>query len=169
MRLADVSDIFEIRSDPLVREKYGREPVPSLAQVRRWIGAREAGRRKRDNIFWVFVAKGKAVGSCCFWNFDAESRCAELGYELNRAYWHKGIASEALPPVIVFGFDGIGLNRIEACPLVENGASNGLLKKLGFIHEGTLRRRILFRGRYIDQAYYSLLRDDPRPFDSGSP
>lgn len=45
-------------------------------------------------------------------------------------------------------------------PLASNTASQGLLRRLGFSHEGTLRQRILFRGRFEDQLYYGMLRDE---------
>jgi hypothetical protein len=50
----------------------------------------------------------------CFWNFDEDFHCGELGYELNRAHWRKGIMAEALPAVIAYGFNDLGLHRIEA-------------------------------------------------------
>jgi len=169
MALADAEDYFEIKSDPMVTEQYGAEPETSIDRTRRWVEDRIANREKREGMFWVYELKdgAKVVGGCCYWHIDEGSRCAELGYELNRTYWHQGLTSEALLPVISFGFDGFGLNRIEACPLAENGPSNRLLQRLGFKYEGTFRERVLFRGRFIDQVYYSLLREDPRPGANG--
>ena len=105
----------------------------------------------------------RAIGSCCYWHFDWKSKCAAVGYEMHRCYWGKGIMTEALAPVLVYGFDGIRLNRVEACPLAENAASCGLLLKLGFKHEGNLRQRVFFRGRFVDQYYYSLLKSEWNP------
>jgi ribosomal-protein-alanine N-acetyltransferase len=68
--------------------------------------------------------------------------------------------TEALAPVLAYGLDGVGLNRVEACPLAENTASNALLLRLGFKHEGNLRQRVFFRGRFVDQYYYSLLKSE---------
>jgi ribosomal-protein-alanine N-acetyltransferase len=41
--------------------------------------------------------------------------------------------------------------------LASNEPSQHVLRKLGFKHEGTLRQRHLFRGRYEDQLYFGLL------------
>ena len=164
MELADADAMFEMRGDPRVREQYCMEPDASPDQTRRWVEERVAGRPRRDAIFWVYTLKGeeRAVGSCCYWNFDESSKRAEIGYELSRVRWHQGITSEALLPVLEYGFGGMGLHRIEACPLAENAASNRLLRNLGFRLEGTLRQRVQFRGRFIDQLYYSLLEGELR-------
>jgi ribosomal-protein-alanine N-acetyltransferase len=39
-----------------------------------------------------------------------------------------------------------------------NTRSNGLLLKLGFTYEGTLRERYYFRDRFEDENYYGLLK-----------
>ena len=162
---SDAEDAFEIRADPEVREKYAAEPCTSLEEARRWIEDRLNAYRKRESMFWAYspVNEAKVVGICCFWHFDERSLCAEIGYELNRLYWHQGITPEALAPVLAYGFEGMGLNRIEACPLAENGPSNRVLLKLGFRLEGTLRQRVQFRGRFLDQHYYSLLNGELKP------
>jgi [ribosomal protein S5]-alanine N-acetyltransferase len=68
--------------------------------------------------------------------------------------------SEVLPIVISYGFKELDLNRIEATPLGKNNRSSNVLAKLGFINEGTLRQRILFRDSYEDQVYFGLLKNE---------
>lgn len=162
---SDAEALFRLKGDPNVTERYGQEPHRSLDETRQWVENRLVGYRKRDSMFWVFTFRDDptAIGSCCFWNFDHESHSAELGYELHPAHWHKGIMTEALPPVLDYGFDEIGLHRIEACPLTDNTPSRNLLLKLGFKYEGDLRQRHLFRGHFIDLLYYSVLREEWRP------
>jgi len=52
------------------------------------------------------------------------------------------------------------LHRIEAVTDDINERSKGLLRKLGFTHEGTLRLRFYFRGRFWDEHYFGLLKDE---------
>ncbi|MDU0206416.1 GNAT family N-acetyltransferase [Paenibacillus sp. MAH-36] len=47
------------------------------------------------------------------WYQEERSR-AEIGFELAKGYWGKGIMLEALEPVIDFGFTQMGLVIIEA-------------------------------------------------------
>ena len=114
---------------------------------------------------WFITLDGdrRVIGDCTLWHIESESGCAELGYELNRSYWGRGIASEAASAVVEFGFNGMLLNRIEACPFSENSPSTGLLGRLGFTLEGNLRQRIMFRGKYFDQLYYGLLKEEWKP------
>lgn len=59
-----------------------------------------------------------------------------------------------------FAFETIGVHRLEARVVVENGCGNGAPAKIGAIREGTLRRSSLRDGKYIDQALWSILRED---------
>ena len=38
--------------------------------------------------------------------------------------------------------------------------SKGLLLKLGFVYEGNLRQRFVFQGRFEDEHYFGLLKDE---------
>ena len=160
--IRDVDAYFEIKSDPEVTTKYCLEPDRFIEETRVWVEKRIEDYTKRDVTYWVFALKedDRAIGGCCFWNFDPTLRCAEIGYELNRAYWSKGITSEALLAILTYGFADMDLHRIEALPLAFNEPSVKLLKKLGFTLEGTIRERVYFRGRFCDQLMFGLLRDE---------
>ena len=165
MKMSDSTAIFALKSDGGVTERYGQEPHRSIVETRKWIRERLVGKGNVDSLFWVFVPKteSRAIGSCCFWNFDQEFGSAELGYEMHPSFWGKGIMSEALPPVISYGFGELGFHRIEACPIDDNAPSKGVLTKLGFKYEGTLRQKVFFRGRFLDLAYYGLLNNEWKP------
>jgi [ribosomal protein S5]-alanine N-acetyltransferase len=159
---SDAEALFEIKSDPEVTMKYCLEPDESIEDTRIWVDKRLEDYTKRDVTYWVFALKesDRAIGGCCFWNFDPTLRCAEIGYELHRAYWNKGFTSEALSAVLTYGFTGMDLHRIEALPLAFNTPSVKLLIKLGFRLEGTIRERVFFRGRFEDQLIFGLLKDE---------
>jgi ribosomal-protein-alanine N-acetyltransferase len=162
IRMTDAEDFFALKSDPEVTHPYGQDPYLSLAEAEAWVQQRILDYERSSSLLWAITLKDEdvAIGSCCFWHFDSDFRCAELGYELRRAYWRKGIMSEALPAVISYGFEELGLHRIEACPLAGNTPSSDLLLKLGFRYEGKLRQRALFHGRFEDQLYYGLLMEE---------
>ncbi len=158
----DVEALFEIKSDPEVTTKYCVEPDQSVEDTRIWVDKRLEDYTKRDVTYWVLALKDndRAIGGCCFWNFDPTLRCAEIGYELHRAYWSKGYTSEALPVILTYGFTDMDLHRIEALPLAFNEPSVKLLIKLGFKWEGTIRERVFFRRRFEDQLIFGLLKDE---------
>ena len=55
----------------------------------------------------------------------------DIGYRFKKAYWGKGIATEANLPFIDYGFQKLGLKKIIGLVFAENVASVNVLKKLG--------------------------------------
>ena len=105
---------------------------------------------------------GKVIGTIGFMWVQQENRSAEVGYSLSRAYWNRGIMTEALQAVLQFGFETLNLNRIEAQHESDNPASGRVMEKAGMIHEGRLRQRVYNKGRYADVELYAILRQDLR-------
>lgn len=163
MRTSDAAGVFAFKSDPRVTGCYGQEPHGSITESIEWIERSLASYEGREALSWVLTLKedgsgsGSVIGECCLWNLDPCFHYAEIGYELHPSYWQKGIMSEALRAVLSYGFADLGLHRIEANPLSPNHASRRLLLQLGFRHEGTLRQRQFFRGRFEDQECFGLL------------
>jgi len=67
---------------------------------------------------------------------------------------------EALEAVKKFLFAEVGMQRIEAGHDPENPASGAVIRKCGFVYEGTFRRRIRSNRGITDVAWYSLLKDE---------
>ncbi len=162
VRPADAEALFAIKSDPAVTAPYGQEPHGALRDTQAWIERVTRGYAQREALFWCLCrgAADTAIGSVTFWNPGPGWLCAELGYELSRAYWGQGLMGEAVAAVLAYGFTGLGLRRVEACPLARNTASLNLLRKLGFAYEGNLRQRVPFRGEFHDQLYFGLLSEE---------
>ena len=56
----------------------------------------------------------------------------DLGFRFLKAYWGMGIATESGRACLDLGFNSLGLERIIAMVLPENGGSIRVLEKLGF-------------------------------------
>ena len=81
-----------------------------------------------------------------------------------------GLFMEAARLVGAFTFGTLGANRIESRVLLQNGRGNGVLRKLGAVQEGVLRRALRHEGRYFDVVLWSLLREDwGQPWMSAAP
>jgi ribosomal-protein-alanine N-acetyltransferase len=162
IQLSDADALFATFSDEAVMEFYGELPHRSVEDSRDLIRRQHHWYAQREGIRWGITRRGddRVIGSCGFFKFDEEFSRAETGYELGRAYWGQGIMSEALGTIITFGFTQMGLHRIEAVVDDVNERSKGLLRKLGFAHEGTLRQRFWFRGRFLDEHYFGLLKEE---------
>ena len=94
---------------------------------------------------------------------------ARVGYELMREYRRRGIMTEAMRAILAYGFGSMKLNRVEVLTDPTNVRSIRLLERLGFHREGVLRENTCFRGRFIDDAIYSLLARDWRSARGGNP
>jgi [ribosomal protein S5]-alanine N-acetyltransferase len=158
----DAEALFAILSDDETMEFYGDEPHQSLDQTHELIGQIQARYAKQEALRWGITLPGedRLIGSCSLFHFDAGFDRAEAGYELNRAFWGKGIMTEAMFAILTFGFSELGLHRIEAIIDIANERSKGLLLKLGFTYEGYLRQRFPFRSQFLDEYYFGLLKDE---------
>jgi ribosomal-protein-alanine N-acetyltransferase len=165
IQLSDAESVYVTFSDEAVMEFYGEMPHRSVEESRDLIRRQQQWYARREGIRWGITRKGEdvVIGSCGFFHFDEEFQRAETGYELARAHWRQGMMSEALRAIISFGFAEMGLGRIEAVVDDTNEPSKALLRKLGFAHEGTLRQRFFFRGRFWDEHYFGLLKEEWQP------
>lgn len=158
----DAEALFAIKSDLEVTKQYGQEPHQTINNTLTWIERLQASYQGGEDFAWCITFKGQdtLIGLCVLWNFDSGFHCAEIGYELHPAIGRQGIMTEAVSAILNFGFNELGLHRIEANPLAGNISSKSLLLKLGFTYEGNLRQRHFFRGHFEDQLYFGLLREE---------
>lgn len=166
----DAEAWFPIHSDPEVTEFYGHEPHRTLADTHELIEQVQARYARREAIRWGITLQGedRLIGSCSFHHFGPGFHRAETGYELERASWGKGIMTEAMKAILSYGFAELGLHRVEAIIDIANELSKGLLLRLGFAYEGNLRQRYVFSGRFEDEHYFGLLKDEWNSAGSGA-
>jgi RimJ/RimL family protein N-acetyltransferase len=126
----------------------------SLADAKGWI-ARIAG----QNPVTVFVIEvdGEAAGTIGLHRrHDVQRLSAEVGYWLGRAFWGRGIVTDALRAVSRYGFETLGLVRIDALSFAHNAASRRVLAKAGFVEEGVLRKAVIKNGEILDTVMCAL-------------
>jgi RimJ/RimL family protein N-acetyltransferase len=87
---------------------------------------------------------------------------AEWGFAIGSPFWGTGVFINAARSTVEFAFETLAVNRLEARAAVENGRGNGALAKVGAVKEGVLRRAFVRNGRSIDQALWSIVREDWR-------
>ena len=106
-----------------------------------------------ENTPWDLIDQSK--------NAHENNSVRGLGIEIcEMEYWGKGIMHEALERVIRFGFEELGLHRIEAKYVKENERSRHVMEKVGMTFEGVLRGSMLVKGNYVDVGVCSLLRSE---------
>ncbi len=116
--------------------------------------------RYKFQLALTLKENGKLIGNAGVRKENASDHQAELGYEINPQFWGQGYASEAARAMRDFGFQKLGLHRIWANCLKENGASRRVLEKIGMRLEGILRDHEFFKERYWDTCLYAILVDE---------
>jgi ribosomal-protein-alanine N-acetyltransferase len=131
----DVPVILFLRSDPNVN-KYIKRPVPKNEdEAEVFLNKVNKGVDDGENIYWAITQKGttKMLGAISLWNFSADRKKAEVGYDLNPEFHNRGIMSEALVAAVDFGFNTLNFELIDAYTHFENESSKRMLVKNGFI------------------------------------
>jgi len=151
---------FKNLSDDDVAVLIGMEPLESVADSTSIINSFIDRYEKKNGMAWAIILKEDEsfIGTCSYEKIDSHNLSGEIGYDLLKKYWGHGFMAEALSAIIDYGFESLGLNRIEAHTAAINLASRNLLRRLGFFEEGIFRESSFFRGEFRDDCQYSLLR-----------
>lgn len=154
----DLDVMVRLHADPIVLRFLGRAPrtreevAQRIADEQAWVAAGES-------IRWAMAPRegGPIVGTLGFWRWNQTHELAEIGFDLVPEAYGKGLMVEAAGPVLRYGFDAMGLHRVEANIDPANLASARVLEKLGFVREGTQRENWFYAGTYTDTGVYGLL------------
>ncbi len=122
--------------------------------------------RESTGIRWGITLQGRPdlIGTLGYHQWVREgAQRARMGYDLLREHRRRGIMTEAMRAAVAYGFTAMGLHRIEVLVDPVNTASLRLVERLGFHREGILRENTYFRGRFIDDVVFSLLRQEWSP------
>jgi RimJ/RimL family protein N-acetyltransferase len=158
---ADVPALFTVFGDPEVTRYWGHAVLPDLAAAAALLADIQRHFRAGTLFQWgVEATDGQVVGTCTLAGIDPANRRAELGFALGRAHWGRGYMTAALPAVLAFAFDRLGLHRVFADTDPRNAASIRTLDRLGFVREGLLREHYLVQGEPQDAIVYGLLRTE---------
>jgi ribosomal-protein-alanine N-acetyltransferase len=161
LRTTDARDMFEYASDQEVARYTTWEAHTTVDDSAQFIEIIRAvyANESPSNWTWGVELKdtGKVIGTFAIWGWPQHAR-AEVGYAVGRAYWGRGLVTEAVREVLKFAFDTLGLNRIEARCVPENIGSARVMEKVGMTFEGLLREQMFIKGRFDDMKIYSILR-----------
>lgn len=160
---ADSEALFAIHGDAEHMRWFGAETMLSVEEAAKLIDV-FAGWRKLPNpgTRWGIErqADGAFIGTCGLFKWNRSWRNCVIGYELAADAQGHGYMAEALRATLAYGFNQMGLHRIEASVNPENARSITVLNKLGFVLEGRLREAGFWADQYHDLLQYSLLRQD---------
>lgn len=126
----------------------------------------EALNEKKQGLSYPFAIYDKKferyAGSTRFGSIMMANKRLEIGWtwyhpELQRT----GINKACKFLLLEFGFEKLGLNRVELKTSLTNIKSQGAMLKIGAVKEGVLRRHMVnANGSLRDSVYFSFIRED---------
>ena len=155
-RESDAEAFFKCCQNPNIGNNAGWKPHGSLEEsqeILRSVFISQSG-------IWAIILKedGRLIGSVgIIPDSKRENPQARmLGYWLDESHWGKGYMTEAVQSVLDYGFNTLQLSLITANCYPHNERSQQVLKRHGFIYEGTLHQaELTYDGHLYDhQCYY---------------
>lgn len=133
-------------------------PYP-VGAASRWIETHAPAWAAGTGVTYAIVetSNGKLAGVVSLMRIHKEHRRAELGYWIAVDRWNRGFATEASASILDFGFQTLGLHRIESTHFVRNPASGKVMQKLGMHQEGIERDSAVKWDRYESLVRYAIL------------
>lgn len=159
---SDADFVYRQFSDPDMCRFFNEPPFESLEAAKEII---DFYIKQPDNdklLRWVMIKKidNEIIGTCGYHNYNKRHKKVEIGYDVWKEYWRQGYISEALPVLLTYCFDYLGVNKVYAKLDPENIASRKTVEKLGFTAEGILREDEKLGDRYLDMLYMSILKKE---------
>jgi [ribosomal protein S5]-alanine N-acetyltransferase len=113
------------------------------------------------NLAFAIADENELIGGIgAIPNQDVNRFTSEIGYWLAEPFWNKGLMTKAVRTFCGYLFANYNFNHLTASIYEGNDASMKVVKKVGFILEGVLRKNVFKENKYLDQYIYGLLKED---------
>jgi RimJ/RimL family protein N-acetyltransferase len=100
----------------------------------------------------------RLIGFVAIHSIEWNNRAALLAIGIGeRGYRGKGYGTDALRLVLRYAFEELNLLRVGLDVISNNAAALRAYEKVGFVHEGTMRKAVLRDGRHHDRLIMGIL------------
>lgn len=149
-------------NDPEILQYVSRVHPMHREREREWLAG--LGKSESDAVFGIALADGgRLVGSCGLHKIRLPNRSAELGILIGETEFQgQGLGAESVRLLCGYGFDWLGLHRIELRVYAYNRRAIRCYEKCGFRREGVLREGRFWAGRFHDVLLMGLLEHEHR-------
>jgi RimJ/RimL family protein N-acetyltransferase len=129
-----------------------------------WFDAALRASASGDEACWVArtLGDGALVGATRYLAIVAAHRRVEIGHTWYApAVWGTAVNPSCKLMLMTYGFEALGLNRIEYKTDIRNTRSQAAIAKLGAVREGVFRAHMVRPdGSLRDSVYFAVTRDD---------
>ncbi len=153
--MADLDAMHGLWTDPRVRRYLWDGEIISRHRARAAIEDGIESLARHGFGLWVAQERtGEALIGFCGPRYLDEAPGVGVLYGISPPFWGCGLATEVALAVIRYGFEEVGVDRIEASADTPNAASLRVIEKAGMAYE----KRELLEGQ--DLTYYAISRED---------
>ena len=145
------------------RAKYLNFLAPPASQesIKAWVLERSMKRLENDAYFWIILDKAdQVVGSIHTHHCNHRTGCFSYDIDIAPEHKRKGYATEAISMILRYYFEELRYQKVNVNIYSNNATSIGLHKKFGFSLEGTVRRMVFSKGRFYDELWYGMTREE---------
>ena len=138
---ADAPFVLELLNSPGFLENIGDRGVRNEDEARAYIVERVIGSYREHGFgMWLTIQKldQTAVGLAGLVKRDGLD-VPDVGYAFAPRVWGQGYAQEAAGAVLTHAQGPMGIPKLAAITTLENFASMAVLRKIGFVDQGTIQ------------------------------
>ena len=157
IRIQDAPRFVKWLSDPKVNKFIARKAVTYKEELK-WI--RSLPKKKNEIHFAIDTIDGIHIGSLGLY-VEKRHKKGCFGIIIgDKRYWNKSYGYHASKLILDYAFKKLKLNRVWLIAYSYNPRAIKLYKKLGFKKEGVGRKAINYKGKFYDQMYMGILRNE---------
>ena len=102
----------------------------------------------------------EVIGVVSLMKIDLKNKNCESGSWIGKPFWGSGLIHEAKIEMYKFAFENLRLRKIYSKVFTYNPRSYKHLEKLGFVRQGLFRKHFCKKGKFIDEYYYEMLKEE---------
>lgn len=144
LRKEDLAACLAWRNDPEVAETLSSLSV-SATELELWF---RSNQENPSANFFALEYEGELIGYVGLRDIDWVDRVGTLDITIGRKdLWDRGLGTEATIAITAFGFESLGLERLELTVLPFNKRGVHCYEKVGFKRSGFAKQRFFRRDR----------------------
>ncbi|GAA4224569.1 RimJ/RimL family protein N-acetyltransferase [Streptosporangium album] len=161
--VADVDALHAVYGDPTATEHLPfdprtREEVEEL--VAQALEAAQAEPRRLYVLAVIDLDDGETIGVARLHIEADHPHSAEIGLGLRPDHWGRGMGTDLIRLILMFGFRDLRLHRVWGARSPANTAAQLAMLVAGMVEEGRIRHHIRARGAWRDSIVHSALEDE---------
>ena len=129
------------------------------ARTREWYGRRNEKQNRLDLAIYI-PELDQYVGEVVFNEYDPNNLSVNYRIAIGKAGQNKGYGTEATKLMVDYGFEHLGLNRIELEVYDFNARARHVYTSCGFVPEGRRREALCIDGTFHDALLKAVIRKD---------